>query len=74
MDTCFTKEDASKSNSHSVFVIFAKLFDDSRKKDQSAENRWKICHRFLLGLHHAVILTSNVRTSALKRIDGMLLI
>ena len=41
---------------------------------QSAENRRKECHRFWLHLPHAVILISNVRTSASKKINGMALI
>ena len=41
---------------------------------QSAENRRKKCHRFWLRLRHAVILISNVRTSASKKINGMALI
>ena len=41
---------------------------------QSAENRRKECHRFWLRLRHAVILISNVRTSASKKIKRMALI
>ena len=41
---------------------------------QSAENRKKECHRFWLRLHHAVILISNDRTLASKKINGMELI
>ena len=41
---------------------------------QSAENREKKCHRFWLRLRHAVILISNDRTSASKKISGMALI
>ena len=41
---------------------------------QSAENRRKECHRFWLRLRHAVILISNDRTSASKKINGMALI
>ena len=36
---------------------------------QSAENHRKECHRFWLCLHHAVILISNVQTSASKKIS-----
>ena len=38
---------------------------------QSAENRGKECHRFWLRLRHALILISNVRTSASKKPDGV---
>ena len=38
---------------------------------QSAENRRKECHRFWSGVRHAVILISNDRTSASKKINGM---
>ena len=40
---------------------------------QSAENRKRRCHRFWLRLRHAVILISNVRTFASKKIkpDGI---
>ena len=41
---------------------------------ESAENRMKECHRFWLRLRHAVILVSNDRTSASKKINGMTLI
>ena len=41
---------------------------------QFAENRRKECHRFWLRLRHAVILISNDRTSASKKINGMALI
>ena len=41
---------------------------------QSAENRRKECHRFWLRLRHAVVLISNDRTSASKKINGMALI
>ena len=41
---------------------------------QSVENRRKECHRFWLPLRHAVILISNDRTSASKKINGMALI
>ena len=41
---------------------------------QSAENRRKECHRFWLRLRHAVILISNVRISASKKINLMPLI
>ena len=41
---------------------------------QSAENRRKECHRFWLSLRHVVILISNDRTSASKKINGMALI
>ena len=41
---------------------------------QSAENCGKKRHRFWLRLRHAVILISNDRTSASKKINGMALI
>ena len=41
---------------------------------QSAKTRRKECHRFWLRLRHAVILISNDRTSASKKINGMALI
>ena len=41
---------------------------------QSAENRRKECHRFWLRLRHVVVLISNNRTSASKKINGMALI
>ena len=41
---------------------------------QSAENRRKECHLFWLRLRHAVILISNDRTSASKKINGKALI
>ena len=41
---------------------------------RSAGNRRKECHRFWLRLRHAVILISNGRTSASKKINGMALI
>ena len=41
---------------------------------QSVENRRKKRHRFWLRLRHAVILISNDRTSASKKINGMALI
>ena len=41
---------------------------------QSTENRRKECHRFCLRLRYAVILTSNDRTSASKKINRMALI
>ena len=41
---------------------------------QSAENHRKECHRLWLHLRHAVILISNDRTSASKKINGMRLI
>ena len=41
---------------------------------QSAENRRKECHPFWLRLHQAVILISNDRTSASKKINRMALI
>ena len=41
---------------------------------QSSENSGKKCHRFWLPLRHAVILISNVRTSASKKINFMALI
>ena len=42
--------------------------------DYIAENHRKKCHRFWLSLHHAVILISNDRTSASKKINRMALI
>ena len=42
--------------------------------DQSAENRRKECHRFWFRLRRAVILISNDRTSASKKVNGMGLI
>ena len=41
---------------------------------QSTENRGEKCHRFWLRLRHAVILISNVGTSASKKINLMALI
>ena len=41
---------------------------------QSAENHRKECHRFWLRLRHTVILISNDRTSASKKINRMALI
>ena len=41
---------------------------------QAAENRRKKCHRFWLRLRHTVILISNVRRSASKKINLMALI
>ena len=41
---------------------------------QSVENHKKECYRFWLRLRHAVILISNGRTSASKKINGMTLI
>ena len=38
---------------------------------QSAENHRKECHRFWLRLRHVVILISNDRTLAAKKINGM---
>ena len=35
---------------------------------------WEKCHRFWLRLRHALILISNDRTSASKKINGMALI
>ena len=41
---------------------------------QSAENRMKECHRLWLHLRHTVILISNDRTSASKKMNWMVLI
>ena len=56
------------------YVIWCKVSYLIMALNQSAENRRKECHRFWLRLHHAVILISNDRTSASKKINGMALI
>ena len=43
-------------------------------RHQSAENRGKECHRFWFRLRHTVILISNDRISASKKINRMALI
>ena len=43
-------------------------------RKQSAENLRKNCNQFCLRLRHAVVLISNVRTSASKKINLMALI
>ena len=52
----------------------AKRHTDRIPSIQSAENRRKECNQFWLRLHHTVILISNDRTSASKKINLMALI
>ena len=56
------------------FLTEIDLFSLKMYTTQSAEHRRKDHHRFWLRLRHAVILISNDRTSASKKINGKALI
>ena len=66
LDPRYPNDGVTKSGLLSIF--------SKRSTVQSAENRRKMYHRFWLRLRHAVILISNVRTSASKKINEMALI
>ena len=67
------REKSYRESNSQTFIFWPPVFHRGFSL-QSAKNRRKECHRFWLRLRHAVILISNDRTSASKKINGMTLI